>query len=122
MLGNAHDAIVADGTITISTGFDDKKDEVVIHVADTGCGIPPDKIERVFDPFYTTKPVDKGTGLGLSVTFGIINEHGGSIEVESPPSKAINNNFDHSQQTVFIIRLPILQNKEMLDGENTSAG
>ena len=113
---NAHDAIVTDGTITVSTSLDDKNDEVVILVADSGCGIPADKIERIFDPFYTTKPVDKGTGLGLSVTFGIINEHGGSIEVESPPSEAIKNYFDSSQQTVFIIRLPISHNKEIIDG------
>ncbi len=116
LLSNAHDAIVKNGTITISTSFDDKNDEVVILFADTGCGISSDKIDRIFDPFYTTKPVDKGTGLGLSVTFGIIDEHGGSIKVESPPSKAANSNFESSQQTVFIIRLPISHNKEMIDG------
>jgi len=122
LLSNAHDAIVEDGTITISTSFDDRNDEVVILVADTGHGITSDKTDRIFDPFYTTKPVDKGTGLGLSVTFGIINEHGGSIEVESPPSDAIKNNFDSPQQTVFIIRLPKSHNKEIIDGEDIGAG
>ena len=116
LLSNAHDAIIKDGTITISTSFDDKNDEVVILIADTGCGISSDKIDRIFDPFYTTKPVGKGTGLGLSVTFGIVDEHGGRIKVESPPSKAISSNFESSQQTVFIIRLPISHNKEMIDG------
>ncbi|MBI4745357.1 MAG: GAF domain-containing protein [Deltaproteobacteria bacterium] len=54
-----------------------------IHIKDTGCGIPKEIINKVFDPFFTTKPGTKGTGLGLSVSHGIIEKHGGKIEVES---------------------------------------
>ncbi|MBC2716568.1 MAG: PAS domain-containing protein [Desulfobacteraceae bacterium] len=109
LLGNAHDAIETDGTIHIITDYDKKNNEVVIYVGDTGSGIAPEEIDRIFDPFYTTKPVDKGTGLGLSVTFGIINDHGGRIKLESPPSSA-SNIFDTVQSTVFIIRFPAAPN------------
>ncbi len=105
LLGNAHDAIETNGTIHIKTEYDQKSNEVVAYMGDTGSGIAPDKIDRIFDPFFTTKPVDKGTGLGLSVTFGIINDHGGRIQVESPPALT-NRIFETVQSTVFIIRFP----------------
>jgi signal transduction histidine kinase len=72
-------------------------DEVQIEVADNGCGIPPAVMERIFDPFFTTKPQGEGTGLGLSISFGIIQEHGGQIEVQSQPD----------QGSRFILHLPI---------------
>ncbi len=106
LFGNAHDAIETNGTIHIKTEYDKKNNEVVIYVGDTGSGIAPDRIDRIFNPFYTTKPAGKGTGLGLSVTFGIINDHGGRIRVESPPSTT-SNIFDTVQSTVFIIRFPV---------------
>jgi signal transduction histidine kinase len=54
-----------------------------IEVSDTGSGIAPENLHRIYDPFFTTKAARKGTGLGLSVTYGIIQEHGGSIEVSN---------------------------------------
>ena len=56
---------------------------MVIDVTDTGVGIDPGHLSQIFDPFYTTKQVGRGTGLGLSVTYGIVEKHGGHIEVKS---------------------------------------
>lgn len=82
VLVNAAHAIDSErGRITIRTGGTD--DAVWMEVEDTGCGIPKENLSRIFDPFYTTKPVGKGTGLGLSLSYGIIQAHGGRIDVRS---------------------------------------
>jgi two-component system, NtrC family, sensor kinase len=78
---NARDAMVAGGTITLTTESDDET--VTIEVADTGEGISPENLNKIYDPFFTTKTVGSGTGLGLAVSYGIIQEHAGSIETES---------------------------------------
>ena len=79
---NARDAMFDGGTITLSTSINNA-DEVDIEVADTGEGIPPENLNKIFDPFFTTKGVGNGTGLGLAVTYGIVQEHSGTIEVRS---------------------------------------
>ncbi|MFA6921660.1 MAG: bacteriohemerythrin [Gallionella sp.] len=81
MLVNAGQAIENKGIITIRTGA--AENQVWVEIEDTGRGIPADEIERIFDPFYTTKPVGVGTGLGLSLSFGIMQKHQGRIEVKS---------------------------------------
>jgi PAS domain S-box-containing protein len=86
MLNNAHEAIGTDGVIAINTHNDRDAGEIVISFMDSGRGIPQEITHKIFDPFFTTKGVGEGTGLGLSVTFGIIKDHGGRIEVESPLS------------------------------------
>jgi signal transduction histidine kinase len=95
LLVNAAQAIDQLGTIGIRTWH---KDGVVcIAISDSGCGIPEEAINRIFEPFYTTKPVGKGTGLGLSLAFGIIQAHGGRIEVASLVG----------QGTTFTVVLPV---------------
>ncbi len=81
LLRNAADAIVKNGRITVKTDYDEQ--EVRLSVTDTGSGIAPENLEKIFHPFFTTKEVGKGTGLGLSISHGIIASLGGSIEVSS---------------------------------------
>jgi two-component system, NtrC family, sensor kinase len=78
---NARDAMPQGGRLEISTEADD--DSVVISVRDTGLGIAPEHLSKIYDPFFTTKQIGKGTGLGLAVSYGIIRDHGGLINVES---------------------------------------
>jgi len=97
LLMNAIDACAAEGTVTIRTRADPEFDGLRIEVADTGSGIDPAIRDRIFDPFFTTKPVGQGTGLGLSISYGIVQEHGGTIEVQSTPGAG----------SCFTVRLPM---------------
>ena len=96
---NARDAMTRGGWLTIVT----KEGETgaVIEVGDTGSGIPPEQLSRIYDPFFTTKEIGKGTGLGLSITYGIVQEHGGTITCDS----AI------GQGTRFSLALPLAASK-----------
>jgi len=91
---NACEAMPDGGTLLLGTAA--KDNQVIIEVTDTGCGIKPEHLDHIFEPFFTTKPVGKGTGLGLSVSVGIIQQHGGTLEVESSVGKG----------TTFTITLP----------------
>ncbi|WP_165252900.1 PAS domain-containing sensor histidine kinase [Paludisphaera soli] len=84
LLINAVDASPRDSTVTLATR-PEGGEGVVIEMTDRGVGIPPDVRDKIFDPFFTTKPVGKGTGLGLSISYGIVQDHGGRIEVDSTP-------------------------------------
>ena len=78
---NARDAMLGGGTITLTTVYNG--DHVIIEVSDTGEGIPPENLKKIYDPFFTTKGVGSGTGFGLAVSYGIVQEHAGSIETTS---------------------------------------
>jgi two-component system NtrC family sensor kinase len=78
---NALDAMGESGTLTI-VGRNDG-DKVLVEVSDTGIGIPPENLPKIFEPFFTTKEIGRGTGLGLAVCYGILTEHGGSLDVQS---------------------------------------
>jgi two-component system NtrC family sensor kinase len=94
---NAVDAMEGRGVLTITTRLDEKVDEVLVSVGDTGKGIDPEVMPRLFEPFYTTKPVGEGVGLGLSTSYGIVKRHNGRIEVDSEPGKG----------SVFTVHLPL---------------
>ena len=81
LLLNAVQAISGTGNIRITTEL--KNELTVISIKDDGAGIPADKLDRIFEPFYTSKPVGEGTGLGLSISYGIIERHSGTIIVNS---------------------------------------
>ncbi len=95
LVSNAIDACPEGGRVAIRTRAEPAA--VRIDVEDNGCGIPDEIRDRIFDPFFTTKPVGVGTGLGLSISYGIVQDHGGTIEVESSAGAG----------SRFIIRLPL---------------
>jgi len=100
ILANASQAIETKGKITITTKIDFKKLYIIIE--DDGCGIKKDHMSKIFDPFFTTKDPGKGAGLGLSITYNIILEHNGNIELDSLEGKG----------TTVIVRLPIYNKVE----------
>jgi len=93
---NAAEAMEGRGTLTVTTALQPENNSVLIEFSDTGRGIPPEYISRIFDPFFTTKEVGKGTGLGLSLSYGVIEQHKGKIDVRSKVGKG----------TCFVIELP----------------
>ncbi|MEM7592754.1 MAG: ATP-binding protein [Cyanobacteria bacterium P01_A01_bin.83] len=94
LIHNAIQAMEQEGTLTITT--EQVGERIKISIADTGSGIPPEIQDRIFDPFYTTKPAGEGSGLGLHITQEIIEKHYGSIELTSQP-----------KNTIFTVWLPI---------------
>jgi signal transduction histidine kinase len=88
MLINSGQALSGNGVISVRCGPDNTRgSQVVVAIADTGCGIPEEDIPRVFEPFFSTKDADDGTGIGLSLAYWIIQDHGGRISVESAIGK-----------------------------------
>jgi PAS domain S-box-containing protein len=83
---NAGTAMKGRGTITVTSKYDQFSENVILLFGDTGPGLRPDEMVKIFEPFFTTKAPGEGTGLGLSVAYGIIQQHGGSIEAGASPS------------------------------------
>jgi PAS domain S-box-containing protein len=96
ILVNACNAMPQGGALAVATRAH-PPGQVEIRFADTGCGIPPENLSRVFDPFFTTMPVGQGAGLGLAISYAIVKHHQGAIEVESEVGKG----------ATFTVRLPI---------------
>ena len=99
MITNALDALPDGGELKIRTAFAQDNNNVIMEFIDKGTGIEKEYLDKLFDPFYTTKRPGKGTGLGLSISYKIIKKHGGNILVESEPGK----------ETKFTIYLPAVK-------------
>ena len=104
MIMNALDAIDNGGRVDLVSRLGSSDDggqpkDIEIAISDTGCGIPSQNMDKLFDPFFTTKDVGKGTGLGLAVSWGIVERHGGTIQVDSTVGEG----------TTFTIRLPVAE-------------
>jgi two-component system NtrC family sensor kinase len=123
LINNAHQAMTergVTGTLTLRTYTANQPTDtggsspemVVLSVSDTGVGIPARDLNRIFDPFYTTKPVGQGTGLGLSICFGIVQEHGGRIWAES----------ELNVGTTVSVALPLVKQGQDRDGDPAGEG
>ena len=107
LLLNAADAMHGRGKITIASSLAPQGDGLVVTFTDTGPGIPQDISNKIFEPFFTTKPPGKGTGLGLSIVYGVMQRHGGTIEVDSYPGCG----------TTFTLRFPLKSEEMELENE-----
>lgn len=101
---NAGQAMPEGGVLSVATGRVAGEETLFVRISDTGCGIRPERLSKVFDPFFSTR--EKGTGLGLSVSYGIVRRHGGEITVKS----------EAGQGTAFTILLPMRPAEEAGDG------
>jgi C4-dicarboxylate-specific signal transduction histidine kinase len=105
LINNAYDALKEKSRGILNIRSYKKDETILIELENNGSGIPKENINRIYDPFFTTKKVGEGTGLGLSIIYGIINEHNGKMYVESEIDKG----------TKFTIELPILKEVVEID-------
>ena len=107
LVNNAHHAMEeqGQGELFFSSHYDSTTQEIVTEIRDTGHGIPDHVKDKIFDPFFTTKSVGKGTGLGMSVSYGIVKDHGGRIEMDTKVAGAPGIGENHG--TTFRIFLPV---------------
>jgi two-component system NtrC family sensor kinase len=97
LIFNAIDAMGNGGDLKLEGGYDSREGRVIVTVKDSGSGIAPDDLPRIFEPFYTTKKEGYGVGLGLSTVYGIMQHHHGTVTVESTPG----------QGAAFMLRFPV---------------
>ncbi len=111
LINNAHHAMEEQGhgDLFFKSSHNKTTEEIIIEIQDTGHGIPDDIKDKIFDPFFTTKSVGKGTGLGMSVSYGIIQDHSGRIEMDTRIAGAPGVGEDHG--TIFRICLPVSKEK-----------
>ena len=106
LLSNALDAVAKDGNIALRSRRAGSE-RIEVSITDDGCGIHPQDMARIFQPFFSTKPAGKGTGLGLALASSIVEEHGGSMRLESAPGTG----------TTVLVELPIWRGAPANDGE-----
>ena len=111
LITNAIHAMSAGDTVFLRTNLAENRDHIIIEIEDTGKGIPPEFIDHIFDPFFSTKGTE-GTGLGLSISYGIIKKHKGTINVRSKVGVG----------TTFTIKLPSYTTKEVKNGRPENYG
>ena len=97
LIFNAIDAMPDGGTLELSSRYDTDREVLIVRVKDSGCGIPREDLAHIFEPFYTTKKEGYGVGLGLSTVYGIMEQHHGSVNVESRPGAG----------TAIMLELPV---------------
>jgi two-component system NtrC family sensor kinase len=107
LIVNAADAMDGSGQLTISTRFDSLEGFIELGFTDTGHGISRENLEKIYDPFFTTKDTGHGVGLGLAISYGIVKEHKGVLSVESEVGKG----------TTFTVRLPVTVEEKVSDGQ-----
>jgi two-component system NtrC family sensor kinase len=107
---NALQAMHQGGELKVSTGTTNDKTQKMIRItfSDTGCGIPKENLDKVLEPFFTTKKVGQGTGLGLSVSYGIVKDHGGDIRVKSTEGEG----------STFTVILPLKRESDGSDAKD----
>ncbi|MBN2124453.1 MAG: two-component sensor histidine kinase [Deltaproteobacteria bacterium] len=111
LFNNAFAALSDGGRLVITAGIDGKN-HVLVKVSDNGCGIPEDDLKRVFEPFFSTRAKTGGTGLGLSITYGLVQELGGAVRVESEVGKG----------TTFFLTLPLQWTKQRGKADESPTG
>ena len=103
MVLNAFDALQGPGDVFVETMICPQSCSAAINIRDTGMGIPPANMDKLFVPFFTTKPTGQGIGIGLAICYSIIKNHGGEIDVSSRENHG----------STFSIRLPLLESTEL---------
>ena len=98
IVSNAGEAMPDGGKVTVSSRFNNRGGNIEVTIRDTGLGIPPENLNKIFMPFFTTKKIGQGTGLGLAIAYGIVKMHRGSIDVESKQKEG----------TIFVVKLPVI--------------
>jgi two-component system, NtrC family, sensor kinase len=118
LINNAAAVMKDGGTLTIRSRLDRKKEQAKIQIRDTGHGITREHLDRIYEPFFTTKPEGEGTGLGLAVTYGIISRYGGTIDCDSISTDTARS-AGRQRGTVFTVAIPLFREEDPNEWQDT---